>query len=96
MNPLRDNEPKFAWGSATKEEKPEEEEPIVKEKPNLGTSGALAQDTNSFNGVVVKYNEPPEARKPKIRWRLYPFKGDDNLPVLYVHRQSAYLIGKSD
>jgi len=26
--------------------------------------------------VVIKYNEPPEARKPKTRWRLYPFKGE--------------------
>lgn len=92
---MREEEPKFAWGGATKKEAPVEEEPIEKEKPNFGTSGALAADTNTYNGVVIKYNEPPEARKPKIRWRLYPFKGDDNLPVLYVHRQSAYLIGKA-
>lgn len=26
--------------------------------------------------MVIKYNEPPEARKPKTRWRLYPFKGE--------------------
>lgn len=44
--------------------------------------------------MVIKYSEPEEARKPKRRWRLYPFKGEKALPVLYVHRQSAYLIGR--
>ncbi|CAH1401038.1 unnamed protein product [Nezara viridula] len=48
----------------------------------------------SIKGVVIKYSEPPEARKPKRRWRLYPFKGDKSLPTLYIHRQSAYLIGR--
>ena len=52
------------------------------------------EDTNTYKGVVIKYNEPPEARKPKRRWRLYPFKGDEELPVLYIHRQSAYLLGR--
>ena len=31
---------------------------------------------------------------PKKRWRLYPFKGDESLPTLYIHRQSAYMIGR--
>lgn len=44
--------------------------------------------------MVIKYNEPPEARIPKRRWRLYPFKNDDPLPVMYIHRQSAYLLGR--
>ncbi len=52
------------------------------------------EDTNVFNGVVIKYSEPPEARKPKTRWRFYVFKGDETLPTLHLHRQSAYLIGK--
>ncbi|KAM3838299.1 smad nuclear-interacting protein 1-like, partial [Diretmus argenteus] len=65
-----------------------------KEKPNFGLSGALTEDTNTFRGVVIKYNEPPEARIPKRRWRLYPFKNDEPLPVMYVHRQSAYLLGR--
>lgn len=73
----------------------EPEEPVIeKEKPNLGLSGALCKDTNTFNGVVIKYNEPGEARKPKKRWRLYIFKDDKELPFLPMHRQSAYLIGK--
>lgn len=52
------------------------------------------EDTNTFRGVVIKYNEPPEARIPKRRWRLYPFKNDEPLPVMYIHRQSAYLLGR--
>ena len=70
--------------------------PVEKEKANLGLSGKLAEDTNTFRGVVIKYNEPPEARKPKIKWRLYQFKGTEELPTLFVHRQSAYLIGEDE
>jgi smad nuclear-interacting protein 1 len=47
-----------------------------------------------YNGVVVKYSEPPEARKCPVRWRLYVFKKDDHIDTLYLHRQSAYLLGK--
>ncbi|RVE62919.1 hypothetical protein OJAV_G00162530 [Oryzias javanicus] len=68
--------------------------PADKEKPNFELSGALTEDTNTFRGVVIKYNEPPEARIPKRRWRLYPFKNDEPLPVMYIHRQSAYLLGR--
>ena len=78
-------------------------------------SGALAADTNTVNGTVVKYSEPTEARKPKKKWRLYVFKvsdccfmcihffpdltltnvqGSEELPILYIHRQSAYLLGR--
>ncbi|XP_035527826.1 smad nuclear-interacting protein 1 [Morone saxatilis] len=70
------------------------EPPADKEKPNFELSGALTEDTNTFRGVVIKYNEPPEARIPKRRWRLYPFKNDEPLPVMYIHRQSAYLLGR--
>ncbi|NWT03074.1 SNIP1 protein, partial [Mionectes macconnelli] len=65
-----------------------------KEKPSFELSGALLEDTNTFRGVVIKYSEPPEARVPKTRWRLYPFKNDEFLPVMYIHRQSAYLLGR--
>ena len=66
----------------------------MKEKPSLELSGALLEDANTFRGVVIKYSEPPEARIPKKRWRLYPFKNDEALPVLHLHRQSAYLLGR--
>ncbi|XP_078472497.1 smad nuclear-interacting protein 1 [Lampetra planeri] len=78
----------------------EEEEPgdggggVEKEQPNFALSGALTEDTNTFRGVVIKYNEPPESRMPRKRWRLYPFKNDEPLPIMHVHRQSAYLLGR--
>eukprot|EP00093_Oithona_nana_P000951 00951.XXX_983_156_1 [CDS] Oithona nana genome sequencing. len=71
-----------------------EEEQKEPEKPSFELSGALMQDTNVFNGVVIKYSEPEEARKPKRRWRFYVFKGEESLPVMHLHRQSAFLIGK--
>ena len=87
------NEPSPEWGRReTKNE--EEKKPVEKEKPNFGLSGKLTEDTNTVNGVVIKYSEPSDARKPKRRWRLYPFKGETAMPVLYVHRQSAYLMGR--
>jgi len=67
---------------------------VEKEGINLGLSGALTEDTNTFNGIVIKYAEPPEARKPKRRWRFYVFKGSETLPTLHLHRQSAYLMGR--
>jgi len=60
----------------------------------MGLSGNLLKDTNTVNGIVVRYSEPAEARKPKTKWRLYVFKGNEELPILYVHRQSAYLLGR--
>lgn len=76
------------WGK--KHDLPKEE----KDKPNFGLSGKLAEDSNTSCGVFIKYIEPPEARKPKRHWRLYPFKGDKCLATLYIHRQSSYLIGR--
>uniref|UniRef100_A0A8C3HZM0 Smad nuclear interacting protein 1 n=1 Tax=Chrysemys picta bellii TaxID=8478 RepID=A0A8C3HZM0_CHRPI len=71
-----------------------DKDPTNKEKPSFELSGALLEDSNTFRGVVIKYSEPPEARIPKKRWRLYPFKNDEVLPVMYIHRQSAYLLGR--
>ncbi|XP_043520781.1 smad nuclear-interacting protein 1-like [Frieseomelitta varia] len=81
------------WGKPTDkaERKPRLEE---KEKPNFELSGKLTEEANTVNGVVIKYAEPADARKPKRRWRLYPFKEEKALPTLYVHRQSAYLMGR--
>ena len=72
----------------------EQENPADKEKPNFELSGKLTEETNMFRGVVIKYSEPAEARKPKKRWRLYPFKDGEGMKVLHIHRQSAYLIGR--
>lgn len=53
--------------------------PKVNTKPNFRPSGLLAAETNTVKASdgstsVLKYNEPPEARKPVLAWRLYVFK----------------------
>jgi smad nuclear-interacting protein 1 len=66
-----------------------------REKPSYKASGKLAAETNtSAGGVQLKWSEPPEARKPTNRWRLYVFKEGEHLEPLQLHRQSAYLFGK--
>ncbi|XP_076250344.1 smad nuclear-interacting protein 1 isoform X2 [Rhynchophorus ferrugineus] len=83
------------WGKNNKDEiKDVKNEPQEKQKPNFALSGKLTEETNTYRGVVIKYSEPPEARKPKRRWRLYPFKGEKALQTLYIHRESGYLIGR--
>jgi len=59
----------------------------------------LAAETNAVKltdgtSTILKYNEPPEARKPSLGWRLYVFKGSEQVELLHIHRQSAYLIGR--
>ncbi|ROT76967.1 putative smad nuclear-interacting protein 1 [Penaeus vannamei] len=56
------------------EDNVQEEEEV--QKPNMGLSGKLTEDTNTYNGVVIKYSQPPEARNPRE-------DGDECLP----HRQ---------
>ncbi|KAL2935253.1 FHA domain-containing protein DDL [Bienertia sinuspersici] len=66
-----------------------------KQKPSFELSGKLAEETNRVRGVTLLFTEPPDARKPNIRWRLYVFKGGEVLDEpLYVHRQSCYLFGR--
>lgn len=78
----------YEWGSkppltgANADEPQPEPEEIEKDKPNFGLSGLLATETNTYNGVVLKYNEPPEARKPSKQWRLYVFKGKEEVGEL--------------
>lgn len=72
----------------------EEKKPQTSSGPNFNLSGALAKDTNTFKGVVIKYNEPPDAQRPDQRWFLYPFKGTESLDPLPIYRQSAYLLGR--
>ncbi|KAI7874783.1 SMAD/FHA domain-containing protein [Mucor mucedo] len=87
------NSKKYEWGRPEDNVK-EEEEPIEKIEPNFGLSGKLAAETNTVKGVELKYNEPAEAAVPKTKWRLYVFKGDEQIDLLHIHRQSAYLIGR--
>ncbi|KAL4868890.1 SMAD/FHA domain-containing protein [Aspergillus spectabilis] len=71
-----------------------------KEKPNFANSGRLAAESNTVtvNGdtVVLKYHEPPEARKApaKEAWRLYVFKGKDLLEMVELNERSCWLIGR--
>ena len=105
--------PDQAWGEAgggDGEEQPSKDE--VK-KADFGLSGALATDErtgNTYNGVVLAFTEPPEARAPNTRWRLYVFrkrregqadgggggggKDAELIETLHVSRQSAYLFGR--
>lgn len=62
------------------EDKKEED----KGRPNFGNSGLLAAATKTVKtgegkNVVLKYHEPPEARKPLLGWRLYVFKGGEQV-----------------
>ena len=72
---------KYAWGGneskEAQEEGEDETEEAEKQLPNFGLSGALANDDktgNTYNGILLKFSEPPEARTPNTRWRLYVFK----------------------
>lgn len=38
------------------------------------------------------YNEPVEARKPKTKWRLYPFKGEQALSKMFCYICSEILV----
>jgi smad nuclear-interacting protein 1 len=79
------------------EGEPADEEPQYKQAANFGLSGALAKDVgtgNLYKGVLLKWSEPADARAPTKKWRLYVFKGDQVMQTLYIHRQSAYLVGR--
>ena len=75
---------------------------VEKKKPDFGLSGALAKDqsgtggSNVYRGVLLKFQEPPEARTPTVPWRLYVFRGDEPMQdTLHVSKQSAYLFARN-
>ncbi|KAJ9624043.1 hypothetical protein H2203_005491 [Taxawa tesnikishii (nom. ined.)] len=74
------------------------DKPIEKEKPNFSSTGLLAKEANTVAGtnIVLKYHEPPEARKPPSseQWRMYVFKGKDMLDTVYLHTRSCWLMGR--
>lgn len=60
-----------------------------KAKPNFANSGLLAAETNAVKltdgtSTILKYNEPPEARKPTLGWRLYVFKGSEQVGRCHI------------
>ena len=72
--------------------------PEEKHVPSFSLSGALATDAktgNMKNGVVLKYNEPEEARMPTRMYRLYVFKNGEQVDVYHIHRQSHFLFGRN-
>ncbi len=87
---MEENESMYDWG---KKDNPEDEEkeggegdeegdkPKVKKvKPNMERSGKLQEEAlKTESGVVLKFVDPPEAKRPSKKWRLYPFKGDQAL-----------------
>jgi smad nuclear-interacting protein 1 len=71
-----------------------------KQKPDFGLSGALVGAAGSaggtlYKGVVLKFQEPPDARTPNTQWRLYVFKDDKEIATLHIAKQSAYLLGRN-
>ncbi|PPR07107.1 hypothetical protein CVT24_010943 [Panaeolus cyanescens] len=92
-SPRRPNRSK---SRASRSRSPSDDE---KRKPNFAPSGLLAAETNTVKAAdgtstVLKYNEPPEARKPALGWRLYVFKDTAEPDLLHIYRQSAYLVGR--
>ena len=75
---------------------------LEKKRPDFGLSGALAKDqsgtggSNVYKGVLLKFQEPPEARTPNTLWRLYVFRGDEQIDTLHVSKQSAYLFARNE
>ncbi|KAH8819478.1 SMAD/FHA domain-containing protein [Xylogone sp. PMI_703] len=72
-----------------------------KEKPNFAPTGLLAAASNSVTtadgtSIVLKYHEPPEARKPspKEQWKLFVFKGSDVVDTIELNSRSCWLVGR--
>ena len=90
------------WGTKAEDDEDDERERRYEAdedaaKPDFGLSGALAKDENTGNvykGHVLKWTEPDDARKPVDRWRIYEYKNGEQVKILHIHRQSAFLIGR--
>ncbi|KAF2429583.1 SMAD/FHA domain-containing protein [Tothia fuscella] len=72
--------------------------PVEKQKPNFSTTGLLAKESNTVANtkIILKYSEPPEARKPPSTqpWRIYIFKGAETLSTIPLYTQSCWLVGR--
>ena len=60
----------------------------------------LAREANTVAGTntVLKYHEPPEARKPpaKQQWRIYVFKGKETVDDIHLYSRSCWLMGRDE
>lgn len=91
----RDGSLDHRWGTKSDVEDAGEGVEEPEPEPDFGLSGVLAAETNTVNGVVLKYNEPLEKEIPSKRWRLYVFKGGKPLDEpLMIYKQSWYLFGR--
>lgn len=65
-------------------------------EPSVHADSKVNPRHSTLNGVVLKYAEPPEARKPVRNWRLYVFKGKEQVGtsrsprVLPVYRTGSH------
>ncbi|KAK6505189.1 hypothetical protein TWF481_007107 [Arthrobotrys musiformis] len=82
----------------TSKSPPQEEEPEAppKEAPNFNRTTHLVSETNTLNGVVLKYVEPAESRLPpsSITYRLYVFKSSEILETITLSTRTAWLFGR--
>ncbi|PSS06960.1 hypothetical protein M430DRAFT_23116 [Amorphotheca resinae ATCC 22711] len=72
-----------------------------KQKPNFAPTGLLAAASNSVaqadgTSIVLKYHEPPEARKPPAKdvWKLFVFKGADIVDTIELSIKTCWLVGR--
>ncbi|KAF3908685.1 Kanadaptin [Arthrobotrys entomopaga] len=83
--------------SQTRDQKQNPEgSPPPKEQPNFNRTSHLVAETNTFNGVVLKYVEPPESRLPPSStvYRLYTFKSSEIIDTTPLSTRTAWLIGR--
>lgn len=65
-----------------------------KAKADFKLSGKLSEEQRTTeSGVILKFVEPGDARKPVKKWLLYVFKNDVSLDPVYL-RKSANLLGR--
>lgn len=76
-------------------------EVIEKQKPNFAPTGLLAAESKTVaqadgTTIVLKYHEPPEARKPPPRdqWKLFVFKGSEIVETIELGMRSCWLVGR--
>ena len=77
--------------------------PPPKEKPNWGSTGALAAESNAVSQadgsvIVLKYSEPPNARKasPRDEWKMFVFKDSAIVDTVDLTQRSCWLLGRED
>lgn len=69
-------------------------EPTSRERPNFQPTGKLVDAALTKNGVRLKYAEPAERCRPEKKWRLYMFKGDQQLGMIPLYPQTCLRFGR--